>query len=149
MTLDQVILPPSVTTSGGSADALSGLTGLSVHALRRQQARDDLVHLLSVASLTDIPTIAKAGVVPIYWITRLCTFCNRDPIWGGVNHRYTRSITALYETTTHTDTYCQLAFHKLASIKFFDKKPNDDIISIVFKKFMATLREYEYAGQTT
>ena len=33
------------------------------------------------------------------------------------------AITTLYETKTHTDYYCQVAFHKLASIKFFDKNP--------------------------
>ena len=30
------------------------------------------------------------------------------------------AVTALYETTTHTDSYRQVAFYKLASIKFFD-----------------------------
>ena len=40
------------------------------------------------------------------------------------------AITTLYETKTHTDYYCQVAFHKLASIKFFDKNPNDATINI-------------------
>ena len=44
--------------------------------------------------------------------------------------------------------YLQLAFHKLSSIKLFDKTPDDAIISIVFNKFIAALRDYEYNGRT-
>ena len=62
MTPAQVILTPSITTSGGSAAAISGRIGLSVRASRRQQSRDDLVHLLSVASLTNIAPIVEAVV---------------------------------------------------------------------------------------
>ena len=39
-------------------------------------------------------------------------------------------------------------FHKLASIKFFHKNPNDATISIVFNKFIAALLDWEYAGGT-
>ena len=38
--------------------------------------------------------------------------------------------------------------HKLASIKFFDKNPNDATIIIVFNKLIVALRDYEYANQT-
>ena len=69
LTPAQVPLPPSVATSIGSAAALSGRTGLSVRALRRQQARDDLVHLLSVASLTDSPPLVEAVVDRLSLIT--------------------------------------------------------------------------------
>ena len=58
------------------------------------------------------------------------------------------AITAPYETTTHTDSYLQVAFHKLASIKFFDKNSNGAMIGIVFNKFIAILRDYKYAGRT-
>ena len=58
------------------------------------------------------------------------------------------SETAIYETTTHTDSYHQVAFHKLDSVKFFDKNLNDAMISIVFYTFIATLPDYEYSGQT-
>ena len=66
-----VPLPPSVTTSDRSASDLSERTGLSVRASRRQQARDDLVHLLSVTSLTDSPPLVKALVGRLSSITRL------------------------------------------------------------------------------
>ena len=71
LTPAQAPLPPSVTTSIGSTAALSGRTGLSVRALRRQQARDDLVHLLSVASLTNSPPLVEAVVGRLSSITRL------------------------------------------------------------------------------
>ena len=77
-------------------------------------------------------------------------FCKRDPNGEGfiIDGRGAWfSITALYETKTHTDNYRQVDFHKLSSIKFFDKNPNDATISIVFSKFIAALRDYEYAGQ--
>ena len=71
---------------------------------------------------------------------------------GGSLTVYSRiacfSITALYETTNHTDSYRQVAFHKIDSVKFFNKNPNDAMIIIVFYKFIATLRDYEYTGQT-
>ena len=54
------------------------------------------------------------------------------------------AITALCETKTNTYSYRQVTFHKLASIKFFDKNPNDTTI-IFFIKFIVTLRDYEYA----
>ena len=46
LTLAQPPLNLSVTTSRGSATKLSGRTGLSIHALRHQKDRDDLVYLL-------------------------------------------------------------------------------------------------------
>ena len=71
LTPDQVPLPPIVTTSGRSASTLSGRTGLSVRASRHQQARDDLVHLLFVASLIDSPPLVTAIVSRLYSINRL------------------------------------------------------------------------------
>ena len=73
MTLAQVPLHPSVTTSGGSAAALSRRTGLSIRTSMRQQAREYLVHLLSVASLTGSPSLVEAVVVHLFSITRLRT----------------------------------------------------------------------------
>ena len=61
LTPAQVPLPLSVTTSNKNASTLSGRTVLSVCALRRHQAREN-VHLLSVASLTDSPPLVKAIV---------------------------------------------------------------------------------------
>ena len=58
------------------------------------------------------------------------------------------SITALYETTKHTDSYCQVAFHKLSNIKFLKKNPDDATIVIVFNKFIYDLHEYEHAVRT-
>ena len=46
------------------------------------------------------------------------------------------------------DSYHQVKFHNIASIKFFDKNPDDATISIVFNKFITTLCDYKYAGQT-
>ena len=40
-------------------------------------------------------------------------------------------------------------FHKLASIKLFDKNPDDATISIFFNKFVAALREQEYESRMT
>ena len=57
-------------------------------------------------------------------------------------------ITDVYETTTHTDSYLQVALNKLSSIKFFYKSRNDATISIVFNKFFAALCDYKYAGRT-
>ena len=57
------------------------------------------------------------------------------------------TITELYETTTHTYYYRQVAFHKLSDIKFFDKNTYDTTIGVVFNKFIAALREYKYAGR--
>ena len=51
---------------------LSRRTGLSVRASRHQLARDDLSHLLSVASITDSPLIVEAVIVSLSLITRLC-----------------------------------------------------------------------------
>ena len=78
-------------------------------------------------------------------------FRNRYPNGGGFIidvHRAWFSITALDETKTHTDSYCQVEFQKLASIKLFDGNPNDATISIFFNKFIAALHDYEYAGRT-
>ena len=47
------------------------------------------------------------------------------------------------------DSCCQVAFHKLASIKVSDKTPDDTMISIFFNKFITVLCDYEYAGRTT
>ena len=71
LTLAQLPLPPSVTTSNGSAATLSRRNGLSVRVLGRQQARDDLFHLLSVASLTDSPPLVKAIIGRLASISRL------------------------------------------------------------------------------
>ena len=71
LTLAQLPLPPSVTTSNGSAATLSRRNGLSVRVLGRQQARDDLFHLLSIASLTDSPPLVKAIIGRLASISRL------------------------------------------------------------------------------
>ena len=63
-------------------------------------------------------------------------------------HRAWFAITAIYNTTTHIEYYCQVAFHKLASIKFFYKNPDDATISIVFNKFIAAICDYDYASRT-
>ena len=56
----QVPLPHIVATSDGSDTALSGRTGLSIRASRSQQARDNLIHIVSVAYLSDIPPLVEA-----------------------------------------------------------------------------------------
>ena len=58
------------------------------------------------------------------------------------------TITALYETTNHTYSYLQVAFHKLSYIKFFDKSPYYATISVLFNKFISALREYEHTSRT-
>ena len=58
------------------------------------------------------------------------------------------AITNCYETKTHTDSYHQVVFHKLASIKLFDKNPEDVTISIVLNKFISALCDYKFVGQT-
>ena len=76
----------------------------------------------------------------------------RDPNGEGLSTDVCVSLFAindLYETTTNTNYYNQVAFHKLAPIKLFDKNPNDAMISIVFDNFIATLCDYEYAGYNT
>ena len=55
-----VPLPHIVATSDGSDTALSGRTGLSIRASRSQQARDNLIHIVSVAYLSDIPPLVEA-----------------------------------------------------------------------------------------
>ena len=70
LNLAQFPLPPNVATSIGSATTRRGITGLSVLAFRRHQARDDLVHLLYVASLTDSPPLVEAVVGRLSSITR-------------------------------------------------------------------------------
>ena len=58
------------------------------------------------------------------------------------------SITFLYEMTTHKHSYCQVTFHKISSIKFLDKNPDDATIEVFFINFISVLHEYENAGQT-
>ena len=58
------------------------------------------------------------------------------------------SITALYEITTHTDSYYQVAFHNLSAIKLFDKNSDNATIGIVLNKFISNLRKYEHASWT-
>ena len=70
--LAQAPLPPSVSSSTGSDATISGHTGLSARSLRHQKAGDDLVHLLSIASLTDSPPLVEAIIVRLSSITRLC-----------------------------------------------------------------------------
>ena len=72
LTPAQVPLPLSMTTYGVSGAVLSSSTGLSFHDSNHEQARDDLVHLLSVASLTDSPPLVEAIIVRLSSITRLC-----------------------------------------------------------------------------
>ena len=67
----QVPLRMSVNTSSGYTPALSGCTGLSIRALRIQQGRANLVHLLSVKSLTYSPTLVEAIVDRLSSITWL------------------------------------------------------------------------------
>ena len=67
----QIPLPSSVTTFGGSAAALSGRNGLSVRALRRQKASNNIVHLLSSAPITDSPLLVKAIVGHLSLIIRI------------------------------------------------------------------------------
>ena len=73
LTPPQVPLPPSVATSFRSAATLSGRAGLSVRASRQQKSRDNLVHLLSVASLTNSPLLVKAAVGCLSLISRILT----------------------------------------------------------------------------
>ena len=78
-------------------------------------------------------------------------FRNRDPNGEGfiTNGRGVWFyITALYETTTHTDSYRQVAFHKLSSINFFNKNLDGAMISIVFNKSISDLCDYEYSVRT-
>ena len=44
--------------------------------------------------------------------------------------------------------YLQVALYKLASIKFFDKNPNDATISIFFNKFIESFCYYKYSSRT-
>ena len=50
---------------------------------------------------------------------------------------------------THKYSYWYVAFHKLSSIKLFNKNTDAASISAVFNKLIADLREYELAGRTT
>ena len=77
-------------------------------------------------------------------------FCKRDPngkVFNIDGRREWFTITAFYNNTTNTNSYLEVAFHKLSSIKFFGKTLIDETISIVFNKFIATLRDYEYSDQ--
>ena len=71
-TPSQAPLTPSVGSYDGSVSALSGRSGRSARASRRQQARDDLTYLLSIAPLTDIPPLVKAISIRLSTISRLC-----------------------------------------------------------------------------
>ena len=78
-------------------------------------------------------------------------FQKRDPNgWGVIidGSEAWFEITALYDTTNHTDSYRQVLFHKLVPVKFFDKNPNNATISFFFNKVISALRYYEYSGQT-
>ena len=59
LTPAQIPLTPSVTTSNGSAAALSGRTDLSNCTSKRHQSRENLVHLLSVAFLINTPPLVE------------------------------------------------------------------------------------------
>ena len=78
LTPAQIPLPPSVDISIGSAAALSERTGLSARALMRQQGRDYLVHLFSIASLANSPLLTKVVAVRLSMITRLRTSMRAD-----------------------------------------------------------------------
>ena len=58
------------------------------------------------------------------------------------------AITTIYETTTHTDSYHQVAIYKLSAIRLFKKNPDNATIGVVFKKIIAALCEYEHSGRT-
>ena len=78
-------------------------------------------------------------------------FCKRDQKGKGFitnGWRAWFSISSLYENTTHIYSYHQVAFHKLSSIKSFNKIPDDVTINIVFNKFVDSLSEYKYNGWT-
>ena len=60
MTPAYILQSPSVSNSIRSAAEIIGCTRLSVCALRQHQSRDNLVHLLSVATLTKIPPLVEA-----------------------------------------------------------------------------------------
>ena len=57
------------------------------------------------------------------------------------------AINDLYETTTHTDYYCQVTFHNLSVIKNFDKNPDNAAIGVVFNKFIAAICEHKHGGR--
>ena len=61
-TIYQVTLPPSVRRSDGSVATLGGRSVHSASSSRRQQAWDNLTHLLLAAPLTDSPPLVKAVV---------------------------------------------------------------------------------------
>ena len=71
LTPAQVPLPPSDGCSGRIVATLGGRSGHSARASRRQQASDDLTHLLSVASLSDSPPLVEAVVGRLTTISRL------------------------------------------------------------------------------
>ena len=77
-------------------------------------------------------------------------FCKRDTN-GGVFVIYGCgawfSIADIYETTNHTNSYFQVAFNNLSSIKIFDKTRMTPR-SVFFNNFIAALRDYKYAGRT-
>ena len=68
----------SVATSIGTAAALSMPTILSIRDLKQKQARDNLVYLLSVASLTNSPPLVEAAVNRLSLITQLRTAKRAD-----------------------------------------------------------------------
>ena len=56
----QVPLPLSVRTTNGNVSTLSERYGRSDRASQRQQVSDELIHLLSIASLTGISLLVEA-----------------------------------------------------------------------------------------
>ena len=85
------------------------------------------------------------------WQNALRRFRKRYPKSNGFitdEHGEYFSITDLYETTTHTDSYRQDALHKLFAIKIFDKNPDNATIGVVFNKFIATLLKQKHVNRT-
>ena len=62
LTLANLPLTLNVATYTVRTAVISGHTGLSVRASSHQKARDDLIHILSVALLTNSPPLVKASV---------------------------------------------------------------------------------------
>ena len=59
------------------------------------------------------------------------------------------SITTLYETPTHTNSYYQVAFHKISAIHLFEKNTDDATIGVVSNKFISILCEYKHTWSDT
>ena len=71
LTPAQVLLPPSFGGSDGNIYILGGCSGHSDRALRHHQDWDNLTHILSVVSLTNIPHLIKPVVGRLTTIARL------------------------------------------------------------------------------